>query len=163
MTSPGFPDIIRTCRIGPITVRQNKDKENTAVSIPLVTHPPVMKPGTVLPNECHIECDSDDQYIILYLSVATIGATILCLIFLTTTIIYCCKYRRITAVTRNEQRNITSGDGSEPVYVSLQKRPENEMNSTFMSVEDPNNPGNKVLMPKEVMDEFYRSLSLKKV
>ena len=28
-----------------------------------------------------------------------------------------------------------------------------------MSVEDPNNPGNKVLMPKEVFEDFYISLS----
>ena len=31
-----------------------------------------------------------------------------------------------------------------------------------MTIEDPNNPGNKVIMPKEVFDELYRSLSLKK-
>ena len=31
-----------------------------------------------------------------------------------------------------------------------------------MSVDDPNNPGDKVTMPKEVFDEFYRSLTLKK-
>ena len=71
-------------------------------------------------------------------------------------------------------RNITSTDGSEPVYVSLQARPElvvpekrsvyrePDRSSTYMSVEDPNNPGNKVLMPKEVFEDFYISLSLKK-
>ena len=69
-------------------------------------------------------------------------------------------------------------DGSEPVYVAVQARPElaqppayfdrrplykePEGSSGYMSVEDPNNPGNKILMPKEVFEEFYNSLSLKK-
>ena len=57
---------------------------------------------------------------------------------------------------------ISCGDGSEPVYVSLQRRPEPDRSSMFLSVEDPNNPGSKVLMPRELVEEFYRSLSLKR-
>ena len=68
----------------------------------------------------------------------------------------------MSAEVNTAQGSFSSCDGSEPVYVSLQRRQPPERNSMFMSVEDPNNPGNKVLMPREVFDEFYRSLSLKK-
>ena len=75
---------------------------------------------------------------------------------------YCCKYFTISGEVVAAQGSFTSCDGSEPVYVSLQRRQLPERNSMYMSVEDPNNPGNKVLMPREVFDEFYKSLSLKK-
>ena len=82
--------------------------------------------------------------------------------FITTTIILCCKYCKKSHEVRAVQRSISCGDGSEPVYVSLQRRPEPDRSSMYMSVEDPNNPGNKILMPREVIEEFYRSLSLKR-
>ena len=117
---------------------------------------------SLISNDCDNECPSDETFTILYLSVATIGATILYIVFLTTTIVWCCKYNRASEEIKRAQRNMTGGDGSEPVYVSLQSRPGNDPNSMLMSVDDPNNPGDKVTMPKEVFDEFYRSLTLKK-
>ena len=111
---------------------------------------------------------------------ATVGASVLCVVFLITTIIMCYKYNNKSNEIRNAQSsNIACSDGSEPVYVSLQRclEPERSLygeperrsvyrepdrSSTYMSVEDPNNPGNKVLMPKEVFEEFYNSLTLKK-
>ena len=94
----------------------------------------------------------------------------------------CFKYQNVSSEVINSQRNITRSDGSEPVYVSVQGPLEPERSSlysapkrgsvykepdtsstTYMSVEDPNNPGNKVLMPKVVFEEFYNSLTLKRV
>ena len=53
-------------------------------------------------------------------------------------------------------------DGTEPVYVSLQRRRNNDRNSMYMTLEDPNNPESKIVMPKEVFDEFYNTLTIKK-
>ena len=164
MTSPGFQDFIRTCQVGPITIEKNaKDVNTQADVLPPIVPTLTIKHKTGVSGTCNSECPSEDKFVMLYLSVATIGAGILSLVFLTTTIIWCCKYNKITAQARRSEIQVSPGDGSEPVYVSLQRRPDEERNSTFMTVEDPNNPGNKVLMPKEVMDEFYRSMSLKKV
>ncbi len=165
MTSSGFPDFMRTYQIGPITVQKGSQPSNKPTSA-LLPAPVLPTKGTKQETDisCNTKCPSGDNFTILYLSVATIGAGMLCLLFLTTTIIWCSKYNKITAqARRSSEINVSPGDGSEPVYVSLQRRPDEERNTTFMTVEDPNNPGNKVLMPKEVMDEFYRSLSLKKV
>ena len=106
----------------------------------------------------------------------------LTIVFLITTIIMCFKNQNASSRVINAQRNITGTDGSEPVYVSLQRRLEPERSSlysaperrsvykepdtsstTYMSVENPNNPGSKVLMPKEVFEELYNSLTLKRV
>ena len=177
MTSTGFPDFKRTCNIGPIKMKRNSNVENTAViksNIPIT--PTESAPQKTLISKCNLtECRSDDKYTILYLSVATVGATMLTIVFLITTIIMCFKYQKATNEVSHAQRDITSCDGSEPVYVSLQRRmepavperrsvfKEPDRSSTYMSVEDPNNPGNKVLMPKEVFEEFYNSLTLKRV
>ena len=168
LTSPGFKDLKRTCQIGPITVRRNTDTEHIDMLPPKITTERNVQSDqsdqkiTLISSDCDNECPSDDTFTILYLSVATIGATMLCFVFLTTTIVWCCKYNRASAEIKHAQRNIAGGDGSEPVYVSLQTRPSKETNAMLMSVDDPNNPGDKVTMPKEVFDEFYRSLTLKK-
>ena len=182
MTSPGFPDFIRRCRIGPITITKTVDIDMEVLS-PKVTNPPTKQKTLISFNDCSSECPKDNEYTILYLSVSTVAAGILCVVFLTSTIIWCYKYHNISIEITDTQRrrNITSCDGSEPVYVSLQARQEPDRSSlysaperrsiykepdkssTYMSVEDPNNPGSKVLMPKEVFEEFYNSLSLKRV
>ena len=200
MTSPGFPDFKRTCEIGPVTIKTEKITVKTAVIQPNieVVPPKTNNQKTPTSNGCARECP-DDKYTILYLTMATVGTVMLTIVFLITTIIMCFKYNNASNDSRNVQRNITSNDGSEPVYVSLQRRPELERSSlysaperrslykeperilinreperssihgetdkssTYMSVEDPNNPGSKVLMPKEVFEEFYNSLSLKKI
>ena len=187
MTSSGFQDFKRTCQIGPITIKKSAvidHVKDTPVLTPMVTVQTI-KHKAILSNDCAHECPSDDKYTILYLSMATVGAGMLSIVFLIATIIMCCKYHNISSEVRDvTHRNITTTDGSEPVYVSLQRRPEPaipdmrsvyrepdrgsiykepDKSSTYMSVEDPNNPGSKVLMPKEVFEEFYNSLSLRKV
>ncbi len=158
LTSSGFKDLKRTCQIGPITVRRNTDTEHRDLLPPKITTERNFQSDqsdqkiTLLSGDCKNECTSNDTFTILYLSVATIGATMLWIVFLTTTIIWCCKYRRASAEIKRAQRNIKSSDGSEPVYVSLQTRPGIESNSMLMSVDNPNNPGDKVTMPKEVYD-----------
>ena len=200
MTNPGFTDFKRTCHIGPITI--NTNSQNTAIVNPSMPIAPTQKTKdkTLISSECSTKCPPDDEFTILCLSVATIGASMLTIIFLITTIVMCFKYRNASNNARNAQRNITTTDGSEPVYVSLQRRPEpviperrsiykepdrsslysaperrslkkesetykdpDTNSTTYMSVEDPNNPGSKVLMPKEVFEEFYNSLTLKRV
>ena len=166
MTSTGFPDRHRSCTIGPINVEQNSRdtigfptvKSNNMNSVKESDDYQLVLKDSV----CNTSCPPDDQYIVLYWAMATVGTTILMLIFITTTIIYCCKYFTISGEVMTAQNSFASCDGTEPVYVSLQRRQLPERNSMYMSVEDPNNPGNKVLMPREVFDEFYRSLSLKK-
>ena len=201
MTSPGFPDFKRTCEVDPVTVNINKKPEKTDVTQPSmdVVSSETNNQKTLTSNGCGKECP-DDKYTILYLTLATVSAAILTIVFLITTIIMCFKYHNASNDARNTQRNITSCDGSEPVYVSLQRRPEHVIperrsiykepdrsslysaperrslykepeiykesdtsSTTYMSVEDPNNPGSKVLMPKEVFKEFYNSLTMKKV
>ena len=202
MTSAGFTDFKRSCQIGPITINTNTLSQNTATVTPNfpTALTPKTKHKTLTPSECSSECSADDKYTILYLSVATIGASILTVIFLIATVVMCFKYHNASNAARNAQRNMTICGGSEPVYVSLQRRPEPAIperrsiykepdrgslysaperrslkkepetyrepdtnSTTYMSVEDPNNPGSKVLMPKEVFEEFYNSLTLKKV
>ena len=184
MSSPGFPGFKRTCKIGPITIKEKMERKKPPIIQPVIPMDPVetIKGNIITTNEC-TKCSSENKYTILYLSMATVAASILCMVFLTTTIIWCYKYHNISSEITNPQqrRNITSYDGSEPVYVSLQARQEPDRNSlysapdrrsiykepdkssTYMSVEDPNNPGSKVLMPKEVFEEFYNSLRLKRV
>ena len=180
MRSPGFPDIVRTCQVGPITIKKSSRTGNTGIMKPKVPTQ-VTKHKTLISTDCDNECSESNEYTIAYLSMATVGASVLCVVFLITTIIMCYKYNNKSNEIRNAQgAKIACSDGSEPVYVSLQRRLEPERSlygeperrsvyrepdrsSTYMSVEDPNNPGNKVLMPKEVFEEFYNSLTLKKI
>ena len=169
MTSSGFPERQRSCYVGPITVFSRPNKHGTVVigsrdreSSDKQSRDLNQGSDLLLSSGCDMSCLAEDTNVVLYLAVGTMGATILMLTFLTTTIILCCKYCKISGEARAVQRNIPCGEGSEPVYVSLQRRPEPDRGSMYMSVEDPHNPGNKVLMPREVVEEFYRSLSLKR-
>ena len=164
MTSKGFPDKVRSCTVGPLNIAQSTS--NIDAKKPIQNNVNVVKSNTNIDHDtakkCEMECPLEDRYILLYWAVACVGTTILMFIFLTTTIIYCCKYQTIAGDVVTAHGSFTSCDGSEPVYVSLQRRQLPERDSMFMSVEDPNNPGNKLLMPREVFDELYRSLSLNK-
>ena len=163
MTSMGFPDRVRSCTVGPLRIARSAD---TNIELPILQNQNTGASNEIKdsfpPELCNAPCKPEDKYSLLYWAVATVGTSILMLIFLTTTIFYCCKYQKMSAEVISAQGSFTSCDGSDPVYVSLQRRQLPERNSMFMSVEDPNNPGNKVLMPREAFDEFYRSLSLKK-
>ena len=165
LTSPEYPNRERTCYIGPITMHTMNNIDIQPL-IPDTGRDHIVKQKTQVSNGCNTECSSEDEDIVLYLTISTIGASILCILFLTTTIIFCYKYHDVSTETIETRRPVPSNDGSDPVYVSLQRRQEYDRNSicsTYMTVEDPTNPGNKVLMPKEVFDEFYRTLTIKRV
>ena len=169
MKSIGFPERQRTCFVGPIAVISRTNEHGTIVIgsrdrelSNTQNRDPNRGSDLRLSNGCDMTCPAEDTNAVLYLATGTMAATILMLTFLTTTIILCCKYYKISGEVRAVQRNISCSDGSDPVYVSLQRRPEPDRSSMYMSVEDPHNPGNKVLMPRELVEEFYRSLSLKR-
>ena len=166
MRSPGFPEKERSCSVGPIKITGNINQNEAVVPTRTVGSINHVKSDVVndaiLSETCNVECPEEDTNVIVCLAAGTMGATILMFTFLITTIILCCKYCKISGEVRAEQRSVPYDDGSEPVYVSLQRRPEPDRSSMYMSVEDPNNPGNKVLMPRELVEEFYRSLSLKR-
>ena len=168
LSNPGFPNRERTCHIGPITIH-NIEREDADITQPVIQKADRDEtiqqdmPGSV---RCNMECSLEDEDIVLYLTISTIGAGILCFLFLSTTIIFCYKYHSISTEAIEAIRNVPCNDGSEPVYVSLQRRQEYDRNSicsSYMTVEDPNNPGSKVVMPKEVFEEFYRTLTIKRV
>ncbi len=186
MTSPGFPQRERSCIIGPLNIIH--ESRNGVLDANPVAGVEQSKHGSSIKGDvCNSSCTTGDKFTLLYWAVALVSTTILMLIFLTTTIIWCCKYHAISneVTPPVERRSVTytSGDVVDPVYVSLQRRTEHDRSSTYstyvtrpepdrsstyssyssyMTVEDPSNSGNKVIMPKEVFDEFYRSLSLKK-
>ena len=172
LSSPGFPNMERTCHIGPITIHNMESvADNIHIKQPFPMPPNTGRDHVVKQNSreatgCNSQCSPEDEDIVLYLTISTIGASILCILFLSTTIICCCKYHSISTDTTETTRAVPGYDGSDPVYVSLQRRQEYDRNSicsTYMTVEDPNNPGSKVLMPKEVFEEFYRTLTIKRV
>ena len=162
MTSTGFPDRVRSCTVVPLTVLKSAGHVTASIRPSVKMVGSNKNEGPFTDTKCNTSCPPDDPYTILYWAVACVGTSILMFVFLATTIIYCCKYNSMSTEVISAHGSFTSCDGTEPVYVSLQRRQPPERNSMFMSVEDPNNPGNKVLMPREVFDEFYRSLSLKK-
>ena len=170
LSSRGFPNRQRTCHIGPIIIHNMESvADNVDITqslIPKTGRDHVVKKNTQDATGCSSQCSPEDEEIVLYLTISTIGASILCILFLTTTIIFCFKYHSISTDAIEVRRTVPGNDGSDPVYVSLQRRQEYDRNSicsTYMTVEDPNNPGSKVLMPKEVFDEFYRTLTIKRV
>ena len=161
MTSPGFPDRIRSCEIGPISVESTPN--TIAVSQTTRTPKEVIRLGTAKPiGDCLDTCTSSAN-VIFYLTISTGATCLLAVIFFITTILMCCKYHNVSSNVRQRQRSVPSPPSlaSDPVYVSLQRRNTNER--VYMTLEDPNNPEGKVLLPKEVFDEFYnRTFSLKK-
>ena len=168
ITSNGFPDWKRTCNIGPITVQPGQPMNgNYGVTTKVVSgnagnreQNDILKPR--LTEACGA-CSSDDDMLQFYLTVATIGTGFLTIIFLTSTIVLCYKYHHISPVTRREPlRVLTPQQSIEPVYVSLQRRSVNA-DREYMTLEDPNNPDNKILLPKETFDDYCRTMSLKRV
>ena len=167
LSSPEFPNRERLCHIGPITIHGIGNVDIAQPVIPDAGRNHIVNQNTHGSSGCSSVCSSEDEYIVLYLTISTIGASVLCLLFLTTTIIFCHKYHSISLEATTPTRStVPYSDGNDPVYVSLQRRQENDRNSicsTYMTVEDPNNPGSKVLMPQEVYEEFYRTLTIKRV
>ena len=180
LTSPAFPNRERTCRIGPVSlenkVQGNNNNNNNNNNDNIKNNKDesvgddsghIINQDIQVSSECNRGCTSEDEQLVLYLTLSTFGASILCILFLTTTVTFCYKYHTITTDGIDERRTVPpDNDGSDPVYVSMQRRSEYDRNSvcsTYMTLEDPNNPGGKVLMPKEVFDEFYRTLTVKRV
>ena len=174
ITSPGFPERDRSCMIGPITIIfQNQVttiEEDRGVIVVSDKHGAIDMDRSNLVN-CDKTCSPENESTIFYLIISTSGATILWITFLTTTYIACYQYNSASTVMRNAHTDVyDTNDGSDPVYVSLQRRQGyernsmmSERNSMYMTLEDPTNPGSKIMMPKEVFDEFYSTLTIRKV
>ena len=166
MTSPGFPDRIQSCEIGPISLRSSSNEAESDFSLTTRTSKEIIRLDTGNPitplSDCQNVCTSSSGTI-FYLTVSTAATGLLTTIFFITTIVMCCKYHNVSSDVRQNQRYVPTPPSqvSDPVYVSLSRRNTNER--VYMTLEDPNNPEGKVLLPKEVFDEFYnKTLTLKK-
>ena len=155
MTSKGFPDRMQSCEIGPISVMSAVDNVDRDFSLTTTKPKDVIRlktSGTI--EDCQHTCKSSSDTV-FFLTVSTAATCLLTIIFLITTIIMCCKYNNISSGATQRQQCVPTPPSlaSDPVYVSLQRRNTNER--VYMTLEDPNNPEGKVLLPKEVFDEFY--------
>ena len=163
MTSPGFPDRIRSCEIGPISVESSSKTVNHDLSPTTRTpHEDILLDATNSIGDCQNICTTSSKTV-FYLTVSTAAACLLTVVFFITTLVMCCKYDNVSSDVRQRQQYVPSPPSleSDPVYVSLQRRNTNER--VYMTLEDPNNPEGKVLLPKEVFDEFYnRTFTLRK-
>ena len=133
MTSAGFPDREINGIIGPLKIIQDEldvGQSNKPGMNPVELNG-IQNVGISKGKICNTPWPPEDQYTLLYWAVATMGTTI---IFLTTTIMYCYKYFTISGEIVATQGSFTSCDGSEAVYVSLQRRQLPERNAMFMSV-----------------------------
>ena len=161
MTSYGFPDRVRSCEIGPISVKSSLSNVDQDFRVTTLKPKEGIDFKSAKPTgDCQNICPSSSTTV-FYLTVSTAVTCLLTIIFLITTVVMCCKYNSVSS--RATQRHVPSPPSlaSDPVYVSLQRRNTNER--VYMTLEDPNNPEGKVLLPKEVFDEFYnRTLSLRK-
>ena len=165
MTSRAFPDRMRTCQIGPITVTlsertiaDDSNRDSNDHNVPDIIDSFQTK-APLITSDCIDKCTSSSQTV-FYLTISTAAACLLLIIFFITTIVMCCKYNSSSSAS-SRQSYTTPTPVVDPVYVSLQRRRENER--VYMTLEDPNNPEGKVLLPKELFDEFYnRTLSLRK-
>ena len=164
ISSKAFPYWKRTCFIGPITVRSTSNvvERNHGVTTKVISGKEQDDISNMHLTESCSTCSSD-YMLQFYLTVATIGTGLLAIVFLTTTIILCYKYHHISNVSQREPtRVLTPQQSIEPVYVSLQRRSVNA-DREYMTLEDPNNPENKILLPKETFDDYCRTLTLKRV
>ena len=165
ITSPSFPDRIQSCEIGPMSIQSSSNIADSGFSLTTRTSKEVIRVDTANPitpiGDCQNVCTSLNTA--FYLTVSTAATGLLSIIFFITTIVMCCKYHNVSSDVRQNQRYVPTPPSqvSDPVYVSLSRRNTNER--VYMTLEDPNNPEGKVLLPKEVFDEFYnRTLTLKK-
>ena len=173
--SSGFPDRQRSCRIGPIIIidddstEQGNSNGNVIAPVVINNNNNMDTKDASKTGQCVASCSPEDESTMFYLIIFASGATILWIVFLTTTIIACYQYSSVSTAIREGRRSVrdVSAEG-DAVYVSLQRRNErnsimSERNSMYMTLEDPNNPGSKIIMPKDAFDEFYNTLSIRKV
>ena len=160
LSSAGFPDWHRTCVVGPITVQSprlegvNGLTTSTTISKNAGTKTKDDIQNELLHSNCK-ECSTDDM-LQFYLTIAIVFTGFLAIVFLAATIILCYKYHNISTRVLTPQQSI------EPVYVSLQRRSVNAERE-YMTLEDPNNPDNKIILPKETFDDYCRTMTLKRV
>ena len=64
-------------------------------------------------------------------------------------------------ISDGQQGMVSCNQDTDPVYVSLQRRSNYER--VYMPFEETNITENKVVLPKEVFDEFYQSIRMKSV
>ena len=165
MISEGFPDYKRTCEVGPVKIIQETGSTSLITTSPTVIGVEAdskIEQDTLLLGDCNNECHSSSS-MVFYLTVSTAAASLLCVIFFITTVIMCCKYHNKSNEARQRHEHIPTPPirVADPNYRSLQRRTDNEL--VYMTLEDPNNPEGRVLLPKEVFDEFYnRTLTLQK-
>ena len=162
ISSIGFPDWKRTCAVGPITVQSPRLQGVSGFT----TSKTISKNTDDIKNELlHSSCKecSTDDVLQFYLTIAIAFTGFLTIIFLTSTIILCYKYHHMSTVARRAPtRVLTPQQSIEPVYVSLQRRSVNA-DREYMTLEDPNNPENKIILPKETFDDYCRTMTLKRV
>ena len=166
MTSLGFRDRMQSCEIGPMSIQFSSDTADSDDGLTTRTSKEIINVDIVNPittiGDCRNVCTSFNT--VFYLTVSTAATSLLAFIFFITTIVMCCKYHNnVSFDVRRNQRYVPTPPSqvSDPVYVSLSRCNTNER--VYMTLEDPNNPEGKVLLPKEVFDEFYnRTLTLKK-
>ena len=163
MTSSNFPDRVRSCEIGPISAQLSSHAVNRDSCL-TTTWDEIIRVESAEPKgDCMNTCTSFSSTMVFYLTVSTAAEILLAFIFFITTIFMCCKHHYVSSNVGRSQRYVTTPPSqvSDPVYVSLSRRNTNER--VYMTLEDPNNPEGKVLLPKEVFDEFYnRTLTLRK-
>ena len=164
MTCTGFPDRQRSCQVGPLNVvpRFSEEAEATRRETPPTNDDDVVVNEVMVETpsgDCSKTCSPENTDLQFYLTIATFVAGLLMIIFLTTTIIMCCRYHYISTMI-NDGQHLSIQD-TDPVYVSLQRRSNYER--VYMPFEEPNITENKVVLPKEVFDEFYQSLRMKSV
>ena len=164
MTSQAFPDYRRTCSIGLIVTQQRSAAESPSLVTQRSreTHFNIVNAQNTVTNDCSDTCESSSKTV-FYLIIFTMAASLLCLIFIITTTVMCCKYCNKSTEVRQRHQYIPTPPSrvADPVYRSMERRSDNEL--VYMTLEDPNNPEGKVLLPKEVLDEFYnKTLTLRK-
>ena len=167
ISSTAFPDWKRTCVVGPITVKAPRLEgvRGLTTSKTLSKNTEIKNAGDTEINYLDGMCSgcSSNDMLSLYLTAATIGASLFTVIFMTSTIILCYKYHNISEAARRRPASIVAtSQPVEPVYVSLQRRLTPEQRE-YMTLEDPNNPDNKIILPKETFDDYCRTMTLKRV
>ncbi len=160
VTSKEFPDWIRTCQIGPVSVKPSQ-KGN---SITATTQRSQFKVNMVQRASTNCECQLNTRRK-FNLTLATAAFSILSIIFLMITVFMCYKYRKVSGIDGMDRHidddlEINYDENSEPVYVTLQRCSTGE--TSYLALDDPNNPDNKVLLPKDVFEAYYNTLSLKR-
>ncbi|XP_072031295.1 uncharacterized protein [Amphiura filiformis] len=162
VTSNAFDDWIRTCQIGPVAIKSNPVRKS---DIP-VTQGSVFKVNTIQRSSinCERKCQRHNERLRFNLTLATVAASILSIIFLAITIFMCYKYHKVSGIAtmdhHDDDLEINYDENSEPVYVTLKRCSTGE--TSYMTMDDPTNPENKVLLPKDVFDAYYKTLSLKR-